>query len=97
MRTYSGFAGAVALAIMMIPLIIRSTEETMLRLPRSMKESALALGASYRSTMNKVLLPSARSGIFTGILLAVSRVIGEQLPNDDRFGKPMDKLERLSR
>lgn len=80
MRTYSGFAGAVSLAIMMIPLIIRSTEETMLRLPRSMKESALALGASYRSTMNKVLLPSARSGIFTGILLAVSRVMGETAP-----------------
>lgn len=80
MRTYSGIAGAIALAIMMIPLIIRSTEETMLRLPRSMKESSLALGASYRTTMNKVLLPSARSGIFTGILLAVSRVMGETAP-----------------
>lgn len=80
MRSYSGLAGAIALAIMMIPLIIRSTEETMLRLPRTMKESALALGASYRSTMTRVLLPSARSGIFTGILLAVSRVMGETAP-----------------
>ena len=77
---YSALAGAVSLAIMMLPLIIRSTEETLLRLPKSMKESALALGTSYRSTVLKVLLPSASGGLLTGILLAVSRIIGETAP-----------------
>lgn len=77
---YSALAGAVSLAIMMLPLIVRSTEETLLRLPKSMKESALALGTSYRATVLKVLLPSASGGLLTGILLAVSRIIGETAP-----------------
>ena len=57
MRGYSALAGAVALAIMMLPLIIRSTEETLARLPKSFKESALALGCSYRKMVLKILLP----------------------------------------
>lgn len=80
MKGYSAIAGAVALAIMMLPLIIRSTEETLARLPRSFKESALALGCSYRTMVLKVLLPSAMGGLLTGILLAVSRIIGETAP-----------------
>lgn len=80
MRGYSALAGAVALAIMMLPLIIRSTEETLARLPKSFKESALALGCSYRKMVLKVLLPSAMGGLLTGILLAVSRIIGETAP-----------------
>ena len=80
MRGYSALAGAVALAIMMLPLIIRSTEETLARLPKSFKESALALGGSYRKMVLKILLPSAMGGLLTGILLAVSRIIGETAP-----------------
>lgn len=80
MKTYSALAGAVALAIMMLPLIVRSTEETLNLLPDSLKEAALALGSSYRKMVVKVLLPASFGGIFTGILLAVSRVIGETAP-----------------
>lgn len=80
MGSYSAIAGAGALAIMMLPLIIRSTEETLNLLPMSLKESALALGASYTSMIFKVWLPSGFPGIFTGILLAISRVMGETAP-----------------
>lgn len=80
MRSYSGLAGSLALAVMMLPLIIRSTEETLLRLPKTLKESALALGTSYRKTLLGVLVPSARGGITTGVLLALSRVMGETAP-----------------
>lgn len=77
---YSALAGSVSLAIMMLPLIVRSTEETLKMLPGSLKEAGLALGASYSSVILKVLLPSAFGGLFTGILLAVSRVMGETAP-----------------
>lgn len=78
--SYSALAGSVALAIMMLPLIIRSTEETLKMLPVSLKEAGLALGASYTNVILRVLLPSAFGGLFTGILLAVSRVMGETAP-----------------
>ncbi len=80
MRGYSAIAGSVALFIMMLPLIIRSTEETLKILPTSLKEAGLALGASKASVMLKVQLPAAFGGIFTGVLLSVSRVIGETAP-----------------
>ena len=79
-KGYSALAGGISLAVMMIPLIIRSTEETLNMLPDSLKEAGLALGASYSTTITKILLPSAFGGIFTGILLAISRVIGETAP-----------------
>ena len=78
--SYSGFAGGIALAMLMLPLIIRSTEETLKMLPGSLKEAGLALGASYSTVILRVLLPSAFGGLFTGILLAVSRVLGETAP-----------------
>lgn len=78
--SYSALAGSVALAIMMLPLIIRSTEETLKMLPGSLKEAGLALGASYTSVILRILVPSAFGGLFTGILLAVSRVMGETAP-----------------
>ena len=80
MRGYSAIAGSVALAIMMLPLIIRSTEETMKILPVSLKEAGLALGGSNMRVILQVQLPAAFGGIFTGVLLAVSRVIGETAP-----------------
>ena len=78
--SYSALAGSVALAIMMLPLIIRSTEETLKMLPGSLKEAGLALGTSYTSVVLKILVPSAFGGLFTGILLAISRVMGETAP-----------------
>ena len=80
MGTYSAIAGAVALSIMMLPLIVRSTEEAVKMLSVSYKEAALALGSSYGSMVWHVLLPSAFGQIFTGVLLAVSRIIGERAP-----------------
>ncbi|MGI5975802.1 MAG: phosphate ABC transporter permease PstA [Paludibacter sp.] len=80
MRGYSAIAGSVALCIMMLPLIIRSTEETLKILPVSLKEAGLALGGNKARVMLKVQLPAAFGGIFTGVLLAISRVIGETAP-----------------
>lgn len=80
MSTYSALAGSVALAIMMLPMIIRSTEESLKMLPTSLKEAGLALGGSYSSVVLRILLPSAFSGLFTGSLLAISRVMGETAP-----------------
>ena len=80
MRGYSAIAGSVALFIMMLPLIIRSTEETLKILPASLKEAGLALGGNRARVMLKVQLPAAFGGIFTSVLLAISRVIGETAP-----------------
>ena len=80
MKGYSAVAGSVALFIMMLPLIIRSTEETLKILPTSLKEAGLALGGNRARVMMKVQLPAAFGGIFTGVLLAISRVIGETAP-----------------
>jgi len=80
MYGYSALAGSVALAIMMLPMVIRSTEESIKMLPSSLKEAGLALGGSYTSVIIKVLLPAAFGGLFTGSLLAVSRVMGETAP-----------------
>lgn len=80
MKGYSAIAGSVALFIMMLPLIIRSTEETVKILPSSLKEAGLALGGNNARVTLKIMLPSAFGGIFTGVLLAISRVIGETAP-----------------
>lgn len=80
MHSFSALAGGVALAFMMLPMIIRSTEESVLMIPPTLKEAGLALGGSYTSVMFKVIVPSAFGGLFTGILLAISRVMGETAP-----------------
>jgi len=77
---FSALAGSVSLAIMMLPLIIRSTEETFKVIPISIKEAGLALGVPYHKIILKVLIPTGFSGLTTGILLAISRVIGETAP-----------------
>lgn len=77
---FSAFAGSVSLAIMMLPLIIRSTEETFKMIPVSIKEAGLALGVPYHKIILKVMIPTGFSGLTTGILLALSRVIGETAP-----------------
>ena len=80
MKGYSAFAGSVSLFIMMLPLVIRSTEETMNVLPPALKEAGLALGGSYWRVMLHVMLTASLGSIFTGILLAISRVAGETAP-----------------
>lgn len=77
---FSALAGSLALSIMMLPMIVRSTEETLKMIPNSLKEAALALGVPYFKVILKVLIPTGFSGLLTGILLAVSRVIGETAP-----------------
>ncbi|MDA3927533.1 MAG: phosphate ABC transporter permease PstA [Prolixibacteraceae bacterium] len=77
---FSALAGSVSLSIMMVPMIVRSTEETLKMIPNSIKEAALALGVPYYKVIIKVLIPTGFSGMLTGILLAISRVIGETAP-----------------
>jgi len=77
---YSALAGSVSLAIMMLPMIVRSTEETLKMIPVTLKEAALALGAPYYKVILKVLIPTGFSGLLTGILLGISRILGETAP-----------------
>jgi phosphate transport system permease protein len=76
----SGLAGSVALAIIMLPIVARTTEEMIRLVPNSMREGALALGApNWRVTWD-IVLPAARAGIATGAMLAIARVTGETAP-----------------
>lgn len=77
---YSALAGSVALTIMMLPLIVRSTEETMKMIPLPIREAAFALGVPYYKMIIKVLIPCSFSGLATGVLLALSRILGETAP-----------------
>jgi phosphate transport system permease protein len=77
---FSALAGSVALAIMMLPMIVRSTEETMKMIPGEIKEAAFALGAPYHKVIFRILIPTGFSGLSTGILLSLSRILGETAP-----------------
>jgi len=77
---YSAFAGGIALAILMVPIIIRTTEEMIKLVPHSLREGSLALGAPEWKTVLSVTLPAAANGIITGILLGVARASGETAP-----------------
>lgn len=79
-RQFSAIAGGLALGVMMIPLIMRTTEELLLLVPGSLKEGALALGATRARAVFTVVLPAALPGIMTGILLALARIAGETAP-----------------
>ena len=105
MGTFSALSGGFALAIMMLPVIVRSTEETLKLIPDSLREASLALGVSYSRTVVKVIVPAGLSGILTGILLGVARIAGETAPllftafgspfmNINIF-KPVDSLPML--
>ncbi len=76
----SGFAGALALACLMLPIVIRSTEEILRLVPAGLREASLALGASRARTIMTVVLPAAIPGITSGALLAVARAAGETAP-----------------
>jgi phosphate transport system permease protein len=80
MGRFSALAGSVALGILMLPTIIRSTEEMVRLVPRSYREAALALGAPRWKTVQQVVLPAARAGIVTASMLAVARAAGETAP-----------------
>ena len=80
MRTYSAWAGGVVLGMMMIPLIMRTTEEVLLLVPDGYREAALALGIAQWRTIAQIVVRTALKGIVTGVLLAVARVAGETAP-----------------
>lgn len=78
--SFSGYAGAAALAFIMIPIVARTTEEMLRLVPKTYREGSLALGASKAQTVLRVVLPSAFGSISTGIMLALARVAGETAP-----------------
>src|SRR5205823_10321537 len=80
MRGFSALAGGVALAMIMIPLVLRTTEEMIRLVPTALRDASLALGVpQYRTTLFAVI-PAARAGIVTGIMLATARIAGETAP-----------------
>ena len=101
-KQFSALAGGLALGIMMIPIIARTTEELLLLVPSTMREGALALGATRARAVFSVVLPAALPGIVTGIVLALARIAGETAPllftsfNNSFFstslGQPMASL-----
>ncbi|MCK8609905.1 phosphate ABC transporter permease PstA [Agromyces sp. C10] len=78
--TRTGIAGAVALAVLMIPVVVRSSEEMLRLVPNELREAAYALGVPKWLTIVKVVLPTSIAGITTGIMLSIARVIGETAP-----------------
>jgi phosphate transport system permease protein len=100
--TFSPIAGAVALSFILIPIVARTTEESLKLVPNSIREAAMALGAHRWRTILSVVVPSAKEGLITGTLLAVARVAGETAPilltilgNSyffQGFNQPMDAL-----
>jgi phosphate transport system permease protein len=80
MKGFSALAGSVALALIMIPIILRTAEEQLKMVPGSLREASLALGVPLWRTTFKITLRSAMAGVLTGVLLAIARIIGETAP-----------------
>jgi phosphate transport system permease protein len=80
MHSFSAWAGGFALSLMMIPIGLRSTEQFLRAIPNSMREGSLALGSTKTQTILRVIVPAARQGILTGLILGVARVAGETAP-----------------
>jgi len=78
--TFSALSGSIALAIMMLPIVVRSTEETLKLLPSTLKEAGLALGLPYHKVILRIILPCGFSGVLSGIILAIARIAGETAP-----------------
>ncbi|MBI2775934.1 MAG: phosphate ABC transporter permease PstA [Chloroflexi bacterium] len=102
-RQFNAFAGSVALAIIMVPVIVRTTEEILRLVPGTLREASLALGIPMWRTVLSVVLRTGMPGILTGIMLAVARAMGETAPllftalgsrlvNVGNLGRPMDSL-----
>ena len=79
-KSYSGWAGVMALALIVIPVVIRTTENMLQLVPSGLREAAYALGAPKWKVITKITLRAARAGVVTGILLAVARIAGETAP-----------------
>lgn len=77
---FNGWAGSAALAVILIPVIMRTTEESLKLIPWQLREAALALGTPYYKVIKDIILKSALTGIFTGVSLAIARVAGETAP-----------------
>ena len=77
---FSAYAGGFALGILMVPTVMRTTEEILRLVPFSLREASLGLGATRWRTMWSVVLPAARGGVITGIMLALARIAGETAP-----------------
>lgn len=80
MKGFSAYAGGLALGFIMIPLVLRTTEEVLVLVPRSYREAALALGLARWKTIVRIVLPTAFKGILAGVLLAMGRIAGETAP-----------------
>jgi phosphate transport system permease protein len=80
MGHFSGWAGGVALAILVVPVVVRTTEDMLLLVPDPLREAASALGAPRWKVINRIAYRAARAGIITGILLAIARITGETAP-----------------
>ncbi len=102
-NAFSGFSASVALSVLMIPIVVRSTEEMLRLVPHELREASLALGVPRSTTIIKVVLRTAASGIVTGIVLAIARIVGETAPifiaasftdnfNSNPFNGPMQTL-----
>lgn len=101
--SYSMLAGVITLAIMVLPLIIRTTEEALLAVPDSFREGSLGLGAGKSRTVFRVVLPAAIPGIMSGIVLAIGRIVGESAAliftagtNPAVANSPMDSARTLA-
>ncbi|WP_034387530.1 phosphate ABC transporter permease PstA [Comamonas composti] len=79
-KSFSGYAGVVALALLVIPVVIRTTENMLVLVPASLREAAYALGTPKWRVISMVTLRAARAGVITGVLLAVARIAGETAP-----------------
>ena len=79
-KSYSGFMGALALTILMIPTITRTSEEVLLLIPNDLREAGVALGGTQWRTVAMIVLPAARSGLITAMILGVARIAGETAP-----------------
>ena len=102
-RQYNAFAGAVSLAVIMIPVIMRTTEEILKIVPGTLREASLSLGVPVWRTVLSVVIPTGLAGILTGLMLAIARAAGETAPllftalgsrlvNVGDFSRPMDAL-----
>jgi phosphate transport system permease protein len=79
-QSFSGFAGSLALLILMLPTVVRSSEEMLKLVPIALREASFALGVPKWLTVVRIVLPTALPGIVTGVMLAISRVMGETAP-----------------
>ncbi len=79
-KKFSAISGGIALSIMMLPTIVKSTEETLKMIPYTLKEASYSLGVPYYKTILKVILPAAISGILSGTLISIGRISGETAP-----------------